>query len=90
MLYNDGIIPATVKLEMSDGNSNSGNILTMNGFTLVNGDKYVTLESKQTSSFDVTFKPGDTKYYNQEIRLKINNNHFENTVISATGEGYTR
>jgi hypothetical protein len=75
VLYNDGILPASVKLELvSSALSNPSmamssvvapTAVTVNGFTLVNGDKYVTIDSKQTCSFDVTFKPLESKVYTQ-------------------------
>jgi hypothetical protein len=75
VLYNDGILPASVKLELvSSALSNPSmtmssvvapTAVTVNGFTLVNGDKYVTIDSKQTCSFDVTFKPLESKAYTQ-------------------------
>jgi hydrocephalus-inducing protein len=59
-----------------------------NGFSIPNSDKYITIESKQSHSFDVSFDPSQPKQYVQDIKLKIQNNSFENTTIQAIGEGY--
>lgn len=88
IVHNDGIISAGVKLELAVPAS-ATNTISYNGFTILGGDRFVTIEPKQTHVFDVQFQAPDTKTYSQDIRLKIQNNNFENTVISAIGEGFT-
>jgi hypothetical protein len=79
VLYNEGIIPATVRLE---GNSSKS-------FTVPNLEKSIVIRSKQKYSFDITFHPVEVKQHSMELRLKIQNNNFEHTVITVVGDGYT-
>lgn len=48
----------------------------------------MTIESKTTQNFEIQFNPTESKLFSQEIKLKIQNNHFENTSITVVGEAY--
>lgn len=67
VLVNEGTIPANVKLELP---------LTK-GFSISNPDRWVTIESKQNFTYEVTFHPGEIKQYTLEAKLRIQNNPFE-------------
>eukprot|EP00854_Cymbomonas_tetramitiformis_P000766 gene766-1240_t len=80
-LKNNGIIPATARMEMGKGNG----IFTMSSGAL---SKNFTLESKRGTSFQVTFTPAETRMYQHQVDLMVKHNQYETQRITITGECY--
>lgn len=58
------------------------------GFSISGMDRWFVVEPKQSHSVDVTFHPSEVKVYNLEMKLRVQNNNFENAPINAVGECY--
>lgn len=79
-LRNDGIVPAKFKLDwtVKDTDEIECNMTHV----------YHTLKPQETRAIEVRLRPVSVRKLEAELRLKIADNTFEDSVIQITGEGY--
>ena len=98
VLKNESMIPARVTTEMMHGGS-SFSVIPSGSHSVEGFDETDRPASAQppvstelgvgeTGEFVVLFSPKDVQRHTGELRIKIRDNQFENTVIKMVGEGY--
>ncbi|KAI9356512.1 hypothetical protein DFJ73DRAFT_958267 [Zopfochytrium polystomum] len=80
VLRNEGITPAKVKLEWTIKESDEFECNAMN--------IYHSLRPQETRSISVTCKANSIRKLEGEMKLRVIDNSFEDTLIQLSGEGY--
>ena len=80
VLRNDGVIPATGRVDMKAAPN----------FRLEDAPSgYFTVQPKKTQAFTVAFKPNEVEQYGHELKILVKQNQFDSQVLKLSGEGYT-
>jgi hypothetical protein len=80
VLKNDGIIPANVKIEWGSKDNED--------FICSSLNSYHNLKPGEVRSVDVKCQPSLVKKFEGELKLKVQDNNFEDSIITVTGEGF--
>lgn len=80
VLKNEGIIPAKVKLDWS--------MKEFDEFECNGINTYHTLRPQESCNIDVKCKANSVSIFEGEMKIRVIDNSFEDTIIQLSGEGY--
>ncbi|KAJ3260794.1 hypothetical protein HK103_007357 [Boothiomyces macroporosus] len=80
VIKNDGIIPASFKLEWMYKDNED--------FYCTGLNNYQTLKPQESRSIDFKCQPSSVRKLEGELKMKVSDNNFEDTTIQISGEGY--
>jgi hypothetical protein len=87
VLRNDGIIPATCRLEMPGAIFGTSEAALQQQFRYM-GRSLVTIAPQQTARLPVAFRPTSIGSHQGELRISVSQNPFEDNTIRFVGEAY--
>ena len=82
-LHNEGIVPASARLELKPHPS-----FSLTGPDGGPGFGSYDVEPRRSITYTLTFAPQDVAEFAEELQLSIRHNAFESQRIAVTGEGY--